>query len=412
MSHHGLEVRLTELCGYNNSRYEHPCYSNSAFERCEAAPTCDRGFTATMCRAVDTQDTTACPICKWSCSNPTVECSSGVFLTQAACEVLNTCKLQSCPVLDLSSMSIQDVPQSLFTNISHIHELNLGNNSIRNLSALRFPVSLLTLDLSGNPVETIDEYMFCEAIYLQRLDVSATNGAFLALQHACSNALEYVLELSLAFNDIQDLSSSMLLNMRMLEKLNLRNNRLSSLPSVILESINASVCEDTPPFENGTYPWWSFESGCRVVQSITAANPLLTCNSNLSTYAGIGTSSNDIQGTFCDHCCATCNALGDPCPRLLQRLRVLHLEGNQISTIPPGSLRGLVSLRELYLDDNDITASSLIIGNTSSFTGQGLLETLSVSNCELGPRLASKRFSSLESLTTLDVSRNGIVDEL
>jgi len=59
-----------------------------------------------------------------------------------------------------------------------------------------------------------------------------------------------------------------------------------------------------------------------------------------------------------------------------------------------------------YLDDNDITTSSL---NTSSFTGQGALQTLSLSNCKLGPVLGSKRFSELQSLINLDISKNNIV---
>ncbi len=78
-----LEFRLAEICNYTTTRYDHPCYSEYAevvAPLCEAAPTCDRGFTATMCRAIDMSDPSSCPICEWSCEIPLVECSPGQYL--------------------------------------------------------------------------------------------------------------------------------------------------------------------------------------------------------------------------------------------------------------------------------------------------------------------------------------------
>jgi len=288
MSSQGLELRLTEVCGYNNSRYTHECYTENALEAallCETAPTCERGFTATMCRAVSPNAT--CPICKWSCEIPTIECSPDVFLSQAACDTVNMCIYQSCPILDLSSMSITNISDTFLVNLTHVHTLNLRNNSIRTAINVRFPVSILSLDISENPLESLDDSVFCEALYLQELDMGSTNGALLGFQPSCNNALEYLRVLSLASNNIQDLSSDMFLDMRMLEELDLRNNRFTSLPTPVLESSSEQyvpVCQDTPPFPNGTFPWWSDQSGCSVVQSILNANPQISCTTNLSMY--------------------------------------------------------------------------------------------------------------------------------
>lgn len=148
------------------------------------------------------------------------------------------------------------------------------------------------------------------------------------------------------------------------------------------------------------------------VQSILASNPGMSCTTNLTMYDGVG-SSQSTSGTFCDHCCSTCLELNDPCPRLLQRLERLHLEGNLISIIPPNSLRGLVSLKELFLDYNYISSSSLSDDTSSSeyssFSGlENVLEILSLSNCQLGPTLSSNIFKSLRSLRSLDISANSL----
>ncbi len=100
-----------------------------------------------------------------------------------------------------------------------------------------------------------------------------TNGVIQNLKTTCpdnmaAKPLEYIQHLSLASNHLTDISSSLLSPMRMLQELDLRNNFMINLPTPILESADseyALVCEDDAPYPNGTYPWWSYESGCAVV---------------------------------------------------------------------------------------------------------------------------------------------------
>eukprot|EP00939_MAST-03C_sp_MAST-3C-sp1_P001572 g1572.t1 len=437
-SHMGLENVMAEVCAYEATRYTNPCYSPFPVEHlCPAAPECPDGWTSTLCQTeAPDDDALGCLRCQWSCEDPVVQCFQGYAWPQSACSKIEACRDSVCGELDLSSKQIGALPPNLLGDIEHVMTLSVASNLLTTIPAQTFTLSLLHVDLSDNPFEMISFHEFCPSHFLESLSLeNAQVSRYLPDQSIeCDGVNDGTLfsrlnTLNLRSNDLEDLPVGLFSSMRMLRDLDLRDNSFAMLPGPIVESgINSEsrICEDTPDNPDGSPSWWS-EGGCAVVAPILDTGVSCAANLSKTNVSVIVATTTDIQGTLCDYCCSTCQQLNDPCPILLQSLEILRLERNKLTSVSGGAFRGLVSLKELYLDSNRIstlvdvpyadnsndarrrgrrTASGT---NDTAFAGLGSLLVLSLADCELGPSIDVQTFEGLSGLEFLDLGGNAIV---
>lgn len=74
--------------------------------------------------------------------------------------------------LDLSQNALNDLDSKLFKDLTKLKTLNLSYNQFSSIDASILPVSLLSLDLSGNHLRTLAEHSFDKLINLKYLDLS------------------------------------------------------------------------------------------------------------------------------------------------------------------------------------------------------------------------------------------------
>eukprot|EP00940_MAST-03C_sp_MAST-3C-sp2_P000908 g908.t1 len=418
-----LETKIAQVCAYDANRYDEPCYSPFTYileDRCPDAPVCPDGWTSSICLTdAAADDPLGCYRCAWTCKDPVVTCYHGLDWPQSACDLVESCRLNMCQSLDLSSKGLNELPQRFLEDIEHITHFSLRNNSLSSLPHDIMTLTLLNVDISENPFESISLQTFCDSVYLETLSLTNTRlSEYIAnATFACPGASnEEVLfgrlkTLHLAKNNLADLPVSMFSHMRMLSTLNLQDNMFTRIPAPIVETkryAGGQVCADVPANPDGSPSWWS-EGGCSIVAPILLDG--ISCTTNLSqsvvNESYITGTTNGVEGTLCNYCCETCAHLNDPCPLLLQSLEILNLEHNEIVDLGSGSFSGLGSLIELHLDANRISS---LDAQTSEGTFYGLdsLRVLSISDCELGPFIDSFVFEELSSLESLNLAGNSI----
>ena len=275
--------------------------------------------------------------------------------------------LHSVNVLDLSRNNISSVLNaSSFQGLTSLSSLNLSSNNIQRLSARTFGASLRTLDLSHNDqlqVQYLDRTVFQDAIHLTNLYLrnsalySVTRNTFhgiVSLENLdlSDNSIRYIYrgsfkglsslrKVDLSKNDIYYIYSDVFVNTSQLTHLALDENRLNEMPVDIMNnSLN--------------------------IKNFTIAH------NNIRKLEALQSRS----------------------------VNILNLTGNYISDIVDGAFNGTPQLRELYLDQNQLTRIT-----ASMFCGLNFLSHLDLSD-NLISTIDNGSFQSMPNLTYLSLHGN------
>ncbi|XP_055878763.1 insulin-like growth factor-binding protein complex acid labile subunit [Biomphalaria glabrata] len=188
------------------------------------------------------------------------------FLKEDALKSLRYMK--SIRVLDLSSNNISRIQEEDFMALRYLTSLNLADNDIKFLekrSLIGVASSLVSLDLSGNPLETIEGGVFAEFSRLESLNFNKTlvgsalrhdtfNGAKKTLKHlhasysgvtstqvASLSTLHHLTELDLSLNKIGRVDFQVISAWRHLKFANFSHNNISEFLTGPLSNVNSSL---------------------------------------------------------------------------------------------------------------------------------------------------------------------------
>ncbi|KAJ8247340.1 hypothetical protein GJAV_G00245170 [Gymnothorax javanicus] len=166
------------------------------------------------------------------------------------------CDTRKLEVLDVTHNLLSELPSRLISSLS-LRKLLAGNNQLHRLPDLLDHIPLEALDLQHNKLGELPENLFCKALNLRYLNVSAnalesippsshTEENLSTLQEIyltgnnlnenCAALLvghQHLRVLHLAYNQLQSYPASKLSKFEQLEELNLSGNQLKSLPSTV-----------------------------------------------------------------------------------------------------------------------------------------------------------------------------------
>ncbi|XP_061101100.1 PH domain leucine-rich repeat-containing protein phosphatase 2-like [Conger conger] len=166
------------------------------------------------------------------------------------------CDTRKLEVLDVSHNLLSELPSRLLSSLS-LRKLLAGDNRLRGLPDLLDHTPLETLDLQHNQLCELPEGLFCKALNLRYLNVSANslesvppsshteeNLGTLQELYLTGNGLtencaallvghQHLRVLHMAYNQLQAFPASKLSKFEQLEELNLSGNQLRSLPSTV-----------------------------------------------------------------------------------------------------------------------------------------------------------------------------------
>ena len=285
--------------------------------------------------------------------------------------------LTSLTTLNLSANSISDI--SALSKLTSLTTLNLSANSISDISALSKLTSLTTLNLGSNSVSNIST--LSKLTSLTELNLGSNSASDIS----ALSGLTSLTELNLLGNSISDISA--LSKLTSLTELNLYGNLISDISA--LSKLTALT-----ELKLGN----NYTSDISALSGLTSLTTLdLHANSlygnsisNISALSGL-TSLTKLNLSF--KSISDISVLSG-----LTSLTELHLGNTSISDI--SALSGLTSLTKLWLGSNSISDISALSGLTSLTTLH--LYANSISDISV--------LSGLTSLTTLNLHSNSISD--
>lgn len=252
---------------------------------------------------------------------------------------------------NLTSVSAADIfqmdqsPKVIDLPLIPVHMLNASHNRIEILTDAQFAnyTKLYYLDLSCNMIRNVSDFAFDGMESLQWLDLS--NNLISVLRDTQLSSLVNLHSLDLSQNQLQEVPN--LSTLSALQYLNLNQNRLHNLPGATAGFL--------PPMPSLRYLDLSY-------------NPLRTTRASMFS--------------------------------TLPALTALNLSSCSISHLDAKFLQGASSLRELWLDGNNLTSiAGPVFQNTS-------LLSLSLSSMSSLANLSHDTFQGLSRLHYLNVSHN------
>ncbi|XP_044258886.1 vasorin [Tribolium madens] len=416
--------------------------------------------------------TGACPVMCTCSRHLTVRCTQQVTV-EIFTNLTNLQELviENSDLGDLSNVSVDDLelqsmrlsqnrivslPELNVTNLKH---LDLSENLIETLGVeFRTLRSLEILNLSANFLTVIDSDSFSGLESLKCLDLSRNN--LTRLDDALFEPLQALQYLNLSSNQLKILNERCFISLVKLQQLDVSFNRLIrvelgslQLPSLarLLLAGNSKLGASKEPMLVGTG---------QKLQTVDASNigleqvpPALThsirtlrlVGNNIKTVRcgdldsypllqlldfdsnGLEMIEDDALGRLDSLTILylTNNNMSEIPKSLSEKLKVLHLEHNQIQQVRTTDLQGLTSLEVLLLNDNkirlieaeafnqltslvtlDISRNPIKILQAGCLSGSMALQVLRLSNIDVDspPKEVSFPLSSTEHLITLDLS--------
>ncbi len=239
-------------------------------------------------------------------------------------ERLAAAKAPNATVLDLTSLSLTELPSELLElfKLPHLRRLGLSGNALTHIpDAIAGLAGLQVLDLRGNPLEAIPTGVF-ELTELRQLDLAATRISTIPDDIARLRRLES-LDLSLApIVTVSDRIGSL----DQLQDFVLHSAKLSTFPDALLDCISL---RNLVLYENSNLFHSSFGRAPRTLGRwlVRPMSPDELVNVGIVSLP-------DVFDRF-------------------PELTSLFLDGNQITTLPP-SMRALSKLTELGLEGNKL----------------------------------------------------------
>lgn len=277
--------------------------------------------------------------------------------------------LNNLTTLTLHSNGITTLPEDVFQQMQVLQYLDMKNN------ALQLPVhvfdplsSLLTLELGGNQMTTLEVGIFRNLSRLYRLNLWGNN--LQNLTQDVFTGLSSLQFLDLSSNKLTSISADLFANMPQLRELTLPSNNFTSLPDGLFSFTknltklglydNRQRLQHIPPrlLANLTNLLEVYLSMCGITQlpedifweSSTIANISLNGNSLTSLPADLFRDTVRLRNLRLGN--NQLNALPDDIFSKLGDLRVLELDHNWLTNISGNLMKGLTQLESLNLEHN------------------------------------------------------------
>ena len=305
-------------------------------------------------------------------------------------------ELEDLEVLILEHNSLSILPPALCRNLPHLRVINLGYNTLKNLTTDLFKgqceQNLLRIDLNNNKLIYLANDLFNSTSKLRYLDMS--QNMLVHVSSGTFSKLTLLEELNLSRNHISSLTKGVFDLPHGLWTLKMSDNNIASLPAGMFNSLGRLRYLDLSDNNIASLPAGVFDSlgGLRYLD--------LSDNNIASLPAGVFDSLGGLRYlNLSDNNIASLPAgVFDS----LGRLRYLDLSDNNIASLPAGVFDSLGGLRYFNLSDNNIP--SLPDGLLDSL---GLLFTLDLSDNHIAS-LPAGVFCSLRWLEYLDLRDNNI----
>lgn len=331
--------------------------------------------------------------------------------------------LQNLINLDLSNNNISIVPVDAFQQLQALKTLNLANNQIQaieveTISNLRNLENLL--DLSGNSLMSIPDYLFSNLSKLQRLYLSLNDIHFVNAR--TFNGLSSLSILSINNNSVQQLPVDLFQNTGNLTYLDLNGNSIHSIVPGTFD--NCSKLVNIYLRDN------KLDSiSLRTFYGLPALQQLFLDHNDIS-YLESATFSNLPKISYIDLSFNNITGMDENAFVNISSLKTLLLDRNRLVSVPVDALKWLPNLSTLslkwnaivsiadntfsslrYLKRLELAYNSLESLETNAFAGLATLTTLLLQNnsiCYIQPGLFVSFLNG--SLGTLDLSSNCITD--
>jgi Leucine-rich repeat (LRR) protein len=311
------------------------------------------------------------------------------------------------------------------------HVLDLSKHNINDLSDFQVQFSWISdgsgkdlknqvwvLDLSNNNLESISSGLLMLFPNLKVLKLSHNNLSGVEL----AGVYDRLGVLDLSFNKIKDVKDLKLAGTN-LKLLNLSHNEFSGVVSLLdfkkFQSLVCLILSNNPIKYLSVQTREFCENSGNIKTPIKASS--VTSLNDLRTVVLFGcalqaVTSYDFHKLNIRTLILGCNEIktcenGDGAFCELKQLTSLNLVGNKLTAISGKTFAGAKALKELYLDGNSIDSSKVA---PEAFRDLGNLETLSM-RCQLKQdglpaftKLTKRMFYDLKMLKNLDLSWNGI----
>jgi Leucine-rich repeat (LRR) protein len=362
--------------------------------------------------------------------------------------------------IDLSDLQIKQLTKDTFAGQEFLKQINLSKNHLYTLPKESFKglKNLQKLIMAGNYLETLPNDVFKDLIQLKYLDLSSNKLSEFQAKHINQSQLLREIKLdnnkikSLGFlnaglsdlnylsirkNQIEEISANDLKDCSSLEIFYLGDNKISSIPTGVFSS--------TPNIREIQLDGNNIETLPENVFNKIEALEVLWLQNNLLTYEGIVHSLQKLPNLT--HLILNENQIEKivaPLFSEMSNLQYLLLSSNKIQLIDSNVLMSLLNLKELWLNDNPLDeliagiffskddiknaltkyskvseAYNMIVnllGDNTDISIQDILkrektiikddQLISLDLSNLNIKELNTDFSSLNSLTSLDISNN------
>nr|CAD7255831.1 unnamed protein product [Timema shepardi] len=312
---------------------------------------------------------------------------SGNHIESLQCNVLtDQHKLYT---LDLSKNNFMIILPCIFKNNSKLSYLNLSNNRYKEMNCETFSKFsyLLELYIASNQINQISPCVFKDLSSLTKLDIS--KNLLTSLSHSVFRPLKKLLFLDLNGNLITFIHNETFSELKKMAYLDLSNNHLSELgPELFSSNIRLSVIKLRGNFL-AFLDSHLLKNSEGVFEFDISSNKLLNITSTFfyrRKLLFIGGEEHDII-LF----------------KYFKPSHSLNLSHNMINTIPCNLLEGNSNLREMYLNNNNITS----LCDDMLQPSKRFLAIIDLSFNKLDS-VPPKLFQNLTSLISLNISHNNL----
>lgn len=317
-----------------------------------------------------------------------------------------------CQVTKLSANTFKDLVNMETLDLSDNSIVSIEGETLKGITALRF------LDLGRNPVRDLPGGLLCDVPRLEVLTMENTRlNAFPAHVFDCGTQFSNLTYIDLSEGEIASMVPDSLKNIQSLKSLNLSSNSLSNIPARTflnaknLEYLDLSrndfvtfpegICEPTEYLKHvrlnenhfGILNMTNFQECTNVTYLDISFNQIRKIFGNINTTMSVNHL--NLSHNFIQD-------LGDRFLGSLAKLAVLDLAKNEIKRISPNAFRGLPSLTSLNVSSNGISNMSLL---KVTFQPMENLTSLYLTDNSLHS-LSDGLFEPLVKLQNLDLSRN------
>lgn len=319
------------------------------------------------------------------------------------------CELGALLTLNLSGNSLESLDSQCFAGLDKLEELDVSRNSVSVLERAVFSNlgQLLRLNLSRNSLESIDSKCFTSLEKLQQLDLSM--NSICVLEGVIFSDLGQLLRLNISGNRLETLSSDSFRGLTRLQRLDASHNRITSVSPGTFQPVAGLthlLLADNPVLGLtvlvGTGRKLQAVDASRaglsqIPAALTTSIRTLKLAGNLMTAVRCGDLDSYPLLRLLDLSDNVIMELEEDALGRLEVLTTLYLSGNKLRTVPKSLPSGLTSL---YLERNNIEELA-----SGELQGLPRLRYLSLRNSGLKV-IQNGALGQLPSLQTLDLSYN------